>query len=67
MDHLHDATSPALAIDDDTLEQVARESETDHRSVLRRIAGLPVKGRAGLRIDRVLAARNIPTLGRLAA
>lgn len=45
-------------VDDNFVAEVATETDTDHRSVVRRLAGLPVKGRAGRRIDAALARRR---------
>jgi len=44
-------------INDAVVREIAEEADTDERSVVRRIAGLPVRGRAGKRIDRILASR----------
>ena len=59
----HDTLRGAPRVDDDLVGKLAEEADTDPRSVVRRIAGLPVKGRVGARIDRVLAARGVATLG----
>ena len=45
----------APRFDDVTVARIAAETDTDPRTVIRRIAGLPVVGRPGARIDRVLA------------
>jgi len=50
---------PALRIDDALIDAVAAEADADPRSVVRRIAGLDVKGRAGRRIDTVLMRRGL--------
>jgi hypothetical protein len=42
-------------IDDKVIEQLAERASADRRSVIRRLAGLPVRGKAGERIDRALA------------
>ena len=44
----------APRVDDALVDRVAQEADTDRRSVIRRLAGLPVRGRAGRRIDQVL-------------
>jgi hypothetical protein len=43
------------AIDDRLVEIIASKADVDQRSVIRRLAGLPVRGRTGNRIDRVIA------------
>ena len=45
----------APCIDDVTVNRIADDAGVDPRSVVRRLAGLPVRGRAGQRIDRALA------------
>ena len=45
----------ALHITDDDIDRIADRASADRRSVIRRLAGLPVKGRAGARIDAALA------------
>ncbi len=52
-----------IQLTDQTISTIAAEADTDPRSVLRRLAGLPVKGRAGARVARVIAARGISPLG----
>jgi hypothetical protein len=42
-------------IDDVTVARIADRASADPRSVVRRLAGLPVRGRAGARIDAALA------------
>ena len=54
---MHDAQS----IDDETVATIARDADTDPRSVVRRLAGLPVRGRAGRRIDDAIARRTAGT------
>jgi hypothetical protein len=56
MPHDTPSTEP---IDDSTVEEIANAADADKRSVVRRLARLPVKGRAGRRIDRILAARGL--------
>jgi len=56
-----------MAIDDDLVADIAKEAHADERSVLRRLAGLHVRGRAGERIDAALAARQPERLGRIIA
>jgi hypothetical protein len=52
----HSAPS-TTQIDDAIVQEIAREASADPRSVVRRLAGLPVRGLAGERIDRALARR----------
>lgn len=40
-----------MTLDDATIARIADRASADPRSVIRRLAGLPVKGRAGARID----------------
>jgi hypothetical protein len=47
----HDATS----IDDAAIARIADRASVDPRTVIRRLAGLPVRGRAGARVDAALA------------
>ncbi len=47
------------AIDDAIVAALAREADVDERTVIRRLAGLPVRGRAGRRIDRALQTLQI--------
>jgi hypothetical protein len=47
----------ALTVDEETVAAIAAEAEVDARSVWKRLAGGKVRGRAGARIDRVIAAR----------
>lgn len=42
-------------LDDATIARIADRASCDPRSVVRRLAGLPVKGRAGARIDAAIA------------
>jgi hypothetical protein len=44
-------------IDEETVAAIAAEAEVDARSVWKRLAGGKVRGRAGARIDRVIAER----------
>jgi len=53
--------SPGLSITDQTVQTIAERAAADPRSVVRRLAGLPVRGRAGARIDRELQARGLVT------
>jgi hypothetical protein len=48
-------------IDDTVVADLAREADVDERTVIRRLAGLRVRGRAGRRVDRVLQARMAAT------
>jgi hypothetical protein len=52
-------TDDAPVITDATVADIAEETSTDTRTVIRRIAKLPVKGKPGQRIDRALAARGL--------
>lgn len=52
---------PRGRITDDLVKAVAEAADCDCRTVLRRLAGLPVKGRVSARVDRELAAR-VPAL-----
>jgi len=45
-------------VTDAFVADVARAADADIRSVVRRLAGLPVRGRAGRRIDAVIAKRR---------
>lgn len=45
---------PGASIDDATVRALADRACVDARSVVRRLAGLPVRGRAGARIDAAL-------------
>jgi hypothetical protein len=56
----HDASAfgPPTKVDDKLVEEIANEADTDKRSVIRRLAGLEVRGRAGRRIDAALAKRR---------
>ncbi len=46
-------------LDEETVKQMADEAAVDERTLLKRLAGLPVRGRAGQRIDTVLARRGL--------
>lgn len=46
-------------IDDEFVSSVAAEASVYPVSVIRRLAGLPVRGLAGVRVDRVLKARGV--------
>lgn len=46
-------------INDETLKEISTEASAAAVSVLRRLAGLPVRGRAQGRIDAVLQARGL--------
>jgi hypothetical protein len=48
-----------MHVTDDVIREVAEEAQADPRSVVRRLAGLRVRGRVGKRIDLVLAARGM--------
>lgn len=49
----------AHTIDDNTIRDVVESASAHERSVYRRLLGLPVRGRAGDRVDRELARRGI--------
>lgn len=51
------ATNPT--IDRPALLRLAAAADSDPRSVLRRLRGERVRGRAGERIDRILASRGL--------
>jgi len=51
---MHHATR---TLTDRDVETLAREADVDPRTVVRRLAGLPVRGRVGVRVDRAIAAR----------
>jgi hypothetical protein len=57
---------PAV-VNDALVDRLAEVSDTDRRSVIRRLAGLKVKGRAGRRIDAAIAAAMKSTQGTRAA
>lgn len=42
------------------VQEIATEADVDLRSVIKRLARLPVKGRSGRRIDAALARRGLP-------
>ncbi|MFO0735749.1 MAG: hypothetical protein U0270_07715 [Labilithrix sp.] len=67
MKHDAPAAGPAAPITDDFVEDVAKTIHGDPRSVIRRLAGLPVRGRRGEAIDRELVARGITPSGPRAA
>ena len=46
-------------ITDDLVRRLAAESDTDTRSIIRALARLPVRGRAGERIRRALEAHGL--------
>jgi hypothetical protein len=53
--------APPPALTDADVRDIARDAVSDVRTVLRRIAGLPVRGAVGVRIDRELARRREST------
>jgi hypothetical protein len=55
---MHDAQCTPR-VNDDLVEDVAKATYADPRSVVRRLAGLPVRGRRGEAIDRELVARGL--------
>jgi hypothetical protein len=50
----------APRIDDAAVALLAEQLEVDKRTIVRRLAGLPVRGRVGARIDRALAEHLTP-------
>jgi hypothetical protein len=46
-------------VDDAIVAEIAAETDTATRSVERRLAGLPVRGKPGRRIDIALAKRGL--------
>ena len=46
-------------LDEQTVREIAVEADVDERTLLKRIVGLPVRGRTGRRIDAVLARRGL--------
>jgi hypothetical protein len=66
MPHALDMTHQALAsrppITDDLVDRVAVRADADRRTVIRALAGLPVRGRTGRRV----AAAIEEVLGRVA-
>lgn len=48
-----------IIVTDDLVQTITREAEACEPSVYRRLLRLPVRGRAGARIDRVLAAHGL--------
>ena len=56
----HEASTPSPApIDDALVAAIAAEADADDRTVVRRLAGLPVRGRPGRRVDAALAKRGL--------
>ena len=51
-------------VTDEVVGEIAKLADVDARSVVRRLAGLPVRGRVGARIDRVIAERLSDDAGR---
>jgi hypothetical protein len=52
------STTTESEISDEAVDAIARDADVDRRTVIRRLAGLPVRGRVGARVDRALAARR---------
>jgi len=50
-------------VDDATIDEVAREVRTTERTVMRRLLGLPVRGRVGIEIDLALSERGLGSEG----
>jgi hypothetical protein len=46
-----------VTMTEETVAAIAAEADVDARSVWKRLAGGKIRGRAGARIDRVIAAR----------
>lgn len=57
------APVPVMRIDDEVLSLIAQDAGADQRSVLRRLVGLHVRGRAGQRIDDAIARHLGPPSG----
>jgi hypothetical protein len=60
---MHDAQPPKPEqVTDAFVAAIAEAADVDTRSVVRRLAGLPVRGRGGRRIDAAIAdcAKRIP-------
>lgn len=58
---MKDDDSPPLpsSLDDSAVDAIAKEASAHPHSVVRRLAGLPVRGLAGQRIDCELAKRGL--------
>ncbi|MGA7120006.1 MAG: hypothetical protein WBY94_07915 [Polyangiaceae bacterium] len=46
-------------LDEKTVREIAVEADVDERTLLKRLVGLPVRGRTGRRIDAVLARKGL--------
>jgi hypothetical protein len=55
-----DSTTPH---DDDVIAEFADAADADERTLIRYLAGLPVRGRVAWRIERAIAARGGERLG----
>jgi hypothetical protein len=53
----NEARTGRPAITDALVSEIVDSAETCERSVLRRLLNLPVRGRAGARVDREIAVR----------
>ncbi len=62
-EHLIDPSTQSgvstAGITDEFISALADQLGVSEVSIIRRVAGLPVRGRAGRRIDRALAERNV--------
>lgn len=51
--------TPRRVITDAMITELATEADVDERTVLRRLAGLPVRGRPGRRVDAALVKAHL--------
>ena len=58
MGHHAPHAAPDAIVTDEIVDEIATEVRADRKTVIRRLAGLPVRGRVGADIDRALAARR---------
>ena len=54
------SASRTTPVTDDLVARIADDLGVDPRTIIRRLAGLPVRGRCGARIDAALAAITAP-------
>ena len=47
--------TPRTEVTDETVNLIAARADVDPRTVVRRLAHLPVRGRVGVRVDRAIA------------
>lgn len=52
-------TQDAPTITDQDVEALAAKADVDPRTMVRALAGLPVRGRTGVRVARVLAEHRL--------